>query len=954
MTTYNFSSLIGQTITGFNVDSDVLAILNTGPEVTVTTSGSNTVVTTAAGSVTLASVSMSQLTSTNLTVNGGTAYFGESTTATALDVAGNTISAGSGSNLIYGLGGGDTITVGNGNNLIFGGSAVVDTADGGDTISLGSGTNTLYANGGNDVVTFGTVTASGKVSTAYLGGGDDSYTSGASIGNHSVLAGAGNDTLNFTGATGDATVYGGASIADTTDGNDTITLGTGSYTVYANAGTDTLNLGAAVAGKTVTAYLGLGNDTVATAAAPGNIVIYGNGGSDSIGLSSVTGDVTVYGGNGISDTTDSADTIVAGTITAGGNSTVYGNAGDDNITVNTNISKVGQVFGGAGADTITINAGAPGTTVASFLITGGDGNDTINGNFETGVTDNVADVVVNDFATGDVFNITLAGGAGATGLNVSGNGSSITIYNDLATAGTYNLATEERITLITTANLSATNFVISGGTKLITNFSTTATTLTGGAAADHLVSGDAADTIVGGGGVDKLIGGAGADVFQFTAALAGAFDSTATTVTGGDGTDTLEVTDASAVTMAANDFTSTITGMEILKLSNITGHSITTGTAFATAGFTTINADALTGTATLGVTGGAATAGFYLDADGATTTGVMTITTGTGNDTINSGAGADAITLSTGNDSVNAGAGEDTITFTAPTSWTSSDTLAGGSGTLDTITLGDISPVGAGAVVDSNFTNVTGFERLLLVDGGTAAAQSITLGTAASAAGLTQVNGIAETSHTVTMDASAMTSGIALLGGSIGDSLTGGTGNDTLYGGIGGTVDTLVGGAGSDRYAVSNTATAAVNGIDLIASSNFTAGSSGDIFDFDYNNVSFNASLTETIVTNAAASITYAAAGNNGVLVVTNDAFATNAAALQTALDAAGDLDTGGSLTSRVIVWETSSTSVGVGLVSSNGTNTAVQQLFTLTGFANQTAVDSFTSGLVIGNFDLV
>lgn len=951
MATYNFSSLIGQTITGFNVDADTLAILNTGTEVTLTQSGSNLVATTAAGSVTLAGINIAQLTPTNLTVNGGQALVGDSTSATAVDVAGNTLNGGSGNNLIYGLGGGDTITVLNGNNLIFGGATAVDSTDGGDTLSIGSGTNTIYGNGGNDVITYSTATATGKTSTTYLGAGEDSITTGASAGTHVIFGNGGADTINAGTSTGDNTIYGGSGLVDTTDGADTITTGVGGSVVYANTGADNVTLGANIAGKTQTIYLGGDNDTLTSGASVGNAVIYGGAGTDNISVANftVTSDYTIYGGASIFDSTDGADTIVGATL--GGNSSIYGNGGADNITAIAAAGKTAQVFAGAGDDVVAITTLAPSGTPGTYIIAGGAGNDTLRFNFGA----QVADVVVSDFESTDVAQVTLSAGDAAD-LQVSGNASSVTIFTGGNT--TYAPLTEERITLTTTANLTATNFVLSDGSKLLTNFSTTATTLTGGGALDdHFVSGDAADTIVGSAGNDRVTAGAGNDTIQYTAALATAFNGTTETINGGSGTDTLEISDLAAVTMTTLNDWAGLAGIEVFKVSNFTGHSVEAGAEFIAAGFTTVNANALTGTTAITIDGSASGAAFTVDGGSATTTGAFTVTTGTGNDVIGTGAGNDIINLNAtgGNDSVASGAGDDNINISAAT-FTTSDTLAGGANGVagDTITLTTAS-TGGSAIVNTNFTNVTGIENLVLANGG-GATQTITLGTAAGTAGLVLVNGLTNVTgggNTLTVDASAMTTGIAIRGGDQADTITGGSGNDTLSGGQG--IDVLVGGAGVDHYAFAT----ATNGVDVIVNTNFVVGASGDIFNFDYNNfTTFTGLVTEGITNTATiAGFGGAAGATTGALVLTTNAVG-NAAAVDTALNAT-DLDTA-TFGTRVVVWEIDANTVGIGtfLNGDNGAGTAnditTTQIGQITGFANQAAVDTFTAGLTASNFDFI
>ena len=231
MATYNFTSLIGTTIASFAVATDTLAILNTGAEVTLSDTAAGLKVTTAAGSVTLTGVTQAAVTSTNLTVNGGSVLVGDNTTNTIFDIAGNTLGiAGAGSNpvvtsnLVYGLGGGDAINVGDGTNVIFGGTGTTDTADGGDTFALGTGTNTVYANAGDDAISFTSTLAAGKSDTLFLGLGNDTVNTpgaGTTTSTLNITGGSGNDTLTLAAFTGDVTVFGGVGASDSTDGAET-------------------------------------------------------------------------------------------------------------------------------------------------------------------------------------------------------------------------------------------------------------------------------------------------------------------------------------------------------------------------------------------------------------------------------------------------------------------------------------------------------------------------------------------------------------------------------------------------------------------------------------------------------------------------------------------------------------------------------------------------------------
>src|SRR5262249_32034362 len=103
-------------------------------------------------------------------------------------------------------------------------------------------------------------------------------------------------------------------------------------------------------------------------------------------------------------------------------------------------------------------------------------------------------------------------------------------------------------------------------------------------------------------------------------------------------------------------------------------------------------------------------------------------------------------------------------------------------------------------VVDGDFANVSHVEEIDVSADPTHGtfASSIALGAMAQAAGITEV----DASHALssaTVDASAMTVGITIIGSDHADIIKGGRGSDTLEAGGGGG-DTLTGGAGADVF----------------------------------------------------------------------------------------------------------------------------------------------------------
>ncbi len=822
MTAFDFS-LVKNTSFAFDATADSLNLgaidassLSVGSD-----ANGNLVITSGSDSVTLEGATAGQVTTSNMLFGTATDrsfwVVGDNETGTTSDITGNTINLTDASiiantsddanHLVYGFGGNDAITVEDGNNLVFGGTGAVDSTDGADAIVLGSGANTVYGNAGNDVITFGTVTASGNTVMGYLGLGNDNYTSGAAAGNLVLAGNSGADTLTLTNMTGDATVYGGNGIVDATDDGDTFALGQGNQTIYANSGDDTVTMDNLDAGKTLNLYLGVGNDSLtgaATADATATANIYGNTGDDVLNFAAFDGDATIFGGNGTVDTSDGADTITSGT----NSSTIYGNAGNDSITLSAVGAADDNVSVFAGADDDTIVSTANHTALADISLAGNGGNNV----YQIDASSN-ADFLITDFTTDDIAQVTFTGGAAAVIVSNMGIAPELLIDGG-GTANVYDNAADERIVFSGFSgdfNGTILDFGAGNG-DLLTNFSGTAGSLTGNAGeADQLISGTTGDTLTGGETVaaaayDKYEGNEGDDTIQLDDLVATDLNN-GTTIAGGAGTDTLEVTGDGAVTLVNADFTADITSVEVLKLSNVTGHSVTLGAGAVTAGLTTIDVTGMT-TATNAVT---------VDDDSAFAS-ALTYSGGSGVDTVTRDTAADQ------NDNIALGSANDTLTMVTAII-TSNDTIDGGAGN-DTLTITD-----AISLTDADFTNITNLETIV---GGDNDGQTLVLGAEASESGLSLVDLSAATTggNDASVDASSMTTGLSIIGAVDGDTLTGGSGNDTLNGGGAAAADDdqLTGGDGDNEFRINQ----------------LTADDVSDILDFT------NAGSTNSLTFNAA------------------------------------------------------------------------------------------------------
>jgi len=635
-------------------------------------------------------------------------------------------------------------------------------------IAYGADQVSLDDSSGNLVVTvanIGTVTLTGVTIGQLVGSaaaGDDINISVASgtllVGDNTsddatdtlpnvIAGGTGNDLLygmgggdTLTSNNGDDVIFGGSGLTDTTDGGDTINTGTGSTTAYGNAGDDTFNLGIIATGETQNLNLGLGNDTVNTAAIVGDAVITGNAGDDTINVSTATAtsNLTIYGGNGVTDSTDGADIITTGL----GNSTVYANAGADTVTfsaagantthfVNAGLGNdtvdgdtadfagTATIAGGYGDDDIDVDS----TAVTSLTVYGGNGltdANTLEGADNIEVIDGGALATAAIYGNGGNDTIVFTGAgddAGAATINGGLGDDTVTVTLTNTDTATIALgAGDDTVNLVTAA--------VDDGSFTLTGFDTSDTVsinFNGSAAADatfargssNVVLDDAGNegavifdgftgdfaagdvTFTGGGqlvtntsasAVAATLAGsdAGADQLvsgdtsdTFSFTDATSDLGTADVVTGGAGTDTIAFSEADTG-IADVDFTN-VTGVEAVTLAD-GANTFAIGAQVDEAGVITIDGSASSGILTLSDSAGHDNNLVVIDG-GADAN--IDLEQATGDLSITGGAGADDIVAGAGNDTLLGGEGAETnITGGAGT-----DSIDGGAG-ADTITGG--------------------------------------------------------------------------------------------------------------------------------------------------------------------------------------------------------------------------------------------------------------------------
>ena len=762
-------------------------------------------------------------------------------------------------------GGNDTVEGGTGNDVITGGAGneVLGGGDGNDSITIGGGSDNASAGDGND-----TIVAAGNFNSA-----------------DTIAAGDGTDVMTMTTAMADTnfgSVTGLEAVAVT--GNLAHTIGTTaeaagirSVTMDAAAVADTLSATTYTTAITVD-MSGAGNDLIQLSNAD-NTVSFGSTdelvastGADSIAFGSGTDTIRadVDGTNATSGTIDLDQIIGLESVV------VNASTGTDVVTVQfdavtTTTTETITVDGAAltgGTDSLTVTNNA-GTNSKFFNITGGVGNDTLQGGANvTGATgDTLSGGTGNDSLTGQNGNDSILGGAGSdtitvgTGsVNVSGGDANDTINMaaTLTVADTVDGGSGTDIMTVTAAlgtaadaafaNVSSVESLQLGGGGLttlganaqaagitaialdtgnnaetvnLTAYTTAVTVDMSGQGDDQIQLSNTTGNIVSFSSNDELDAGAGNDSINL-----------------GSGSDTIRAdVDGTNPTTGTIDLDQ-IAGLENIVVNGSTGTDVVALTFDAVTSSTTetitIDGTDLTGVSDtiaitnnvgavdkrFNITGGAA--GDTLAGAQGTALSGDTLAGGTGNDSLVGNGGLDVLQGDAGNDTIiggasndliNGGAGSDAITANA-----GNDTIDGGDSD-DTITMGanftfddqiDGGAQGSGGdtlSVNGGVTDVNFLNTSNIENLTLATAGDNRLGFRAEAAGVTTVTSI-DTQDTV--GASTYTTGLAVIMSNGSDSIATGSGNDTLT--FDSTdemdqLDTINFGSGSDT--LTNTAVAA-------------------------------------------------------------------------------------------------------------------------------------------------
>ena len=617
-------------------------------------------------------------------------------------------------------------------------------------------------------------------------------------GNFNTVSGAGgNDAMAFSNSAAVGTIFGGG-------GNDTISIGDSVNVVTmidGGTGTDLLRVGIgnALSGVTISniegVYLvGGSSDDAMAEGSIGGVAFSGfdgGAGTDTVTLNDevntvfVTNVEAVVGGS-LSDTVQLGD---------GGNTVdmsyvevVSGGSGADNITFKTALNGVAASLG-TGADSVTLGNFANSIAVNSVeSITGGSLNDVVTfGANQTGSVDlgsGTADTV-NLYVNGgtntlDLWNVEIVNAVSGTGANdiltfhTVLNGAQIALRegtDSVVLADGENSVTLSDVDLFTGGN--GNDAVTQGNVMVgndVYNF--------GGGTNDSLALANGTNSVTVS-GLELLNGNAGNDTVKIAVS-----EVAALTFHGLGGTDSISLIDGGTLADAAFEFN---TSVEQLVLADAAGYNITLGSnaLSASGGSLLVDGSALTSN---GATVSASAFSGNLTVDFANSTA---------NDQVTVGAGAVNVDL---------GGGDTDKVLIQANSFDSGDTLNGGAGIQDQIWL-----LGGGTVADSAFTNVSGFEYILLAN----SAFSLALDTAASTAFSSGINidGQSVVGNSISITSSAgLTANLTLdlVNSTVADDIwTGsGTADDIVLGGgddilrIGAADlsagDTLDGGAGTD------------------------------------------------------------------------------------------------------------------------------------------------------------
>lgn len=392
------------------------------------------------------------------------------------------ITGGSGNDSLTGGAGADTLNGGLGADTLNGGAGVdyLDAGDGDDTLSGGASNDTMV--GGIGVDTFNVDSGTDSITDLGQGGADIvKVETGATLnatayadwtatsstynkGTATITASGKNINLSaVTGDTGWTVTNAGSSTAVTLTGssyNDTLTGGSGADTLSGGSGNDTLTGG--LGNDTLTG--GAGNETFVVASGTDTITDLGRD-SDILQISAgATANATTYAGWTATASTTNSGT---GNISTAGYAVNLSAAGGTSGWTVTNTSATGtSLTGSANSDTLTGNSGAD-------TLTGGAGADTISG----GLGDDSLRFTNSSELAGDT---SVSGGSGTDTVYLTSADASVldAEFANVTGVEQLQLTGVSSVTLGATATAAGINTVITGNdTTSVTRTDSTSTTI---------------------------------------------------------------------------------------------------------------------------------------------------------------------------------------------------------------------------------------------------------------------------------------------------------------------------------------------------------------------------------------------------------------------------------------------------------------------------------------------
>lgn len=322
---------------------------------------------------------------------------------------------------------------------------------------------------------------------------------------------AGTLSVTMASATDSVAIKGGTGILTFSTSN-----ASGDVSVVAQDANDTVTANS-LAGGSLTAIMGNGNNTVTadTALAGGTLVVTGGSGIDTVtaGAALTTGTINLNLGDG-ANVVNLDDAAGAGTrdVTTGG--------GDDTLTFTGSLDDANDVLkwtAGAGTDTLILATDGADLSVSKITLSGVE-----------------------------VIKIKVDGGADATaeakiaaedvsGTTMTIKASAYNANNQVEFVGAAATTTVDLSGL--TIDQSLTNGI--AGVIVTSTAATAAQTITGTSIADTIVAGGFADTIVAGNGADTITGGNGNDSIDITETTANSAVDTIILNASGSGVDTI-------------------------------------------------------------------------------------------------------------------------------------------------------------------------------------------------------------------------------------------------------------------------------------------------------------------------------------------------------------------------------------------------------------------------------